>query len=556
MPNDERPLIEDYTNVDWLNAIRNEAGLDYQSRIPEATQANISDVVATLWNYKPYMNQAVDVLVNRIGLVLFQEWSWSNPLAPLKRGMLNWGETIEEIMVGLVEADEYDPDRDELEKEIFGAKRPEVQVSYHTVNRRNRYKITIKEALLRNAFLTANGLSSFVTQLMDSLTKSDQVDEFYAMAHLFAEIDQAATGPDGSSGLFNVNIGSIGDQDSTTEQAKYALRRMREFGTTLQFPSRAYNPAGMPQAVRPDDLILFTTPEANAALDVEALAGAFNIDKATVGYRKFVLPTEHYGIPGFEFAITTKEFFVVADQRIDTTSQVNPAALFTNYWLHHWQVISASRFAPIVMFNSLRPSTQLSPTVYEVTGITAFTITDEDGEAAATNVERGKFYNVAVEAETTPAGGPNKAVSLEVSGNTSTFTRITNNGVLAIGVNEEAQTLTLTATAIDSDDIPRYSETTTRTVVGDGIILGVANNQLISDPDLDGTENVIPEALSKDPETDIVTIPSVTGIQYRKEGVNVNNGSTHVITVETDFDAIARTGYELTGGPYTWTFNA
>lgn len=130
---DSRELINSPSNADWLNAIRNELGYDYQSRIPEATQANVQDVVQKLWTFKPQMNQFIDALVNRIGLVIFQEWSWSNPLAPLKRGMLNWGETIEEIMVGLIEADEYDADRDELERELFGADTPEVQASYHTV---------------------------------------------------------------------------------------------------------------------------------------------------------------------------------------------------------------------------------------------------------------------------------------------------------------------------------------------------------------------------------------------------------------------------------------
>lgn len=530
MPNDDRPLIEDYTNIDWLNAVRNDAGLDYRDRIPEATQANIQDVIQTLWTYKPYMNKFIDVLVNRIGLVLFSEWSWSNPLAPLKRGMLTYGETIEEIMVGLVEADEYDAQRDELEGELFGAKKPEVQASYHVVNRRNKYKITIREPELRNAFINPSGLTSFISQLMGALQKSDQIDEFLAMANLFKEMDRAATGPDGTSGLFNISIADIADEDSTEAQSKYALRRLREMGTTLQFPSRAYNPAGMPQAINPDDLILFTTPGADAAMDVEALAAAFNISKADVGYRKFVLPYEHYGIPGFQAALTTKEFFVVADQRIDTTSMANPSALFTNYWLHHWQVISASRFAPIVMLNSLRPSTQLSPIAYEVTGISAFTIQDADGNTEATNLQRGELFNVIVEGETTPVGGP-AAVRLSLSGNTSSFTRITNNGVLYVAPDEMAQTLTIIATVVDDDDVPQYTENTTRTVVGDGVVLW-PHPHVISDDDNDGTEEAAFSAPVEDPEN-VVTTGIAFGAHWTKtikEGVTFTD-SGDIVTV-------------------------
>jgi hypothetical protein len=544
---DNRELIDTPNNVDWLNAIRNELGYDYQSRIPEATQANVQDVVQRLWTYKPQMNQFIDALVNRIGLVIFQEWSWANPLAPLKRGMLNWGETIEEIMVGLIEADEYDADRDELEKELFGAKVPEVQASYHTVNRKNRYKLTVKEPLLRNAFLTDNGLSDFVGQLLGAAQKSDQFDEYLLMANLFKEMDQAA------DGLFNAKIADIGDEGSTPEQNRYALRRIREFGVTLQFPSRAYNMAGMHQAINPDDLILFTTPEANAAMDVEALAAAFNIDKAEVNNRKFVLPQEHYGIPGFQAAVTTKEFFVVADQRIDTTSLYNPSALFTNYWLHHWQVISASRFAPLVMFNSLRESTVLNRPEYVVTDITAFTITDEDGVTQATNVERGKLYNVGVEAVTTPAGGPMTAVRYAVEGATSIFTRVTNNGVLAIGIDETATNITIRATAVDSHDVPQYTETTTRAVVGE-FIRPWPHPEASPDADNDGLKEATPDQLEM--VDNKVTIPTVVGVQYRKAGVNVANGSVNDITVaDTAFDAVARTGYELTAGAWTWSFS-
>lgn len=556
MPNDDRPLVDTFTNVDWLNAVRNEAGVDYQSRVPEATQANVQDVIQNLWNYRANMNQFIDVLINRIGLVLFAEWSWANPLAPLKRGMLNYGETIEEIMVGLVEADEYDADRDELEKEIFGAMTPEVQASYHTVNRRNRYKMTIKEPLLRNAFLNENGLSSFIAQLLGSVQKSDQFDEYLLMARLFKEMDQAALQPDGTSGLFNIAIDDIGAEGSNEAQNKYALRRMREMGTELQFPSRLYNPAGMHQAVNPDDLILFTTPQADAAMDVEALAGAFNIQKAEFASRRFVLPMQHFGIPGFQAAITTKEFFVVADQRIDTTTQANPAALFTNYWLHHWQVVSASRFAPIVMFNSERPSTVIATTEYAVTGITPFVITDSDGNAEATTLTRGELFNVAVSAETTPAGGPGISVRLYVEGKKSAFTRISNNGSLYVAPDETADVLTIRAIAVDSNDVPQYSETTTRTVSGT-LIKPWPHPEVIEDADADSVEETTPVKPTFE-TPDKIIVPNSERVEYR-DGATPVNGQTLTITgasgTTKTITAVAKAGWEIKpGATASWVF--
>lgn len=541
---DIRPLRDDMTNVDWINAVRNEAGYDYQRRVPEATQANVQDVVQQLFTYRPHMNEFIDTLVNRIGLVLFANTIWSNPLSQFKRGMLEWGDTIEEIMNGLLTATSYDPDRDELEKEIFGAMKPETQVSYHRVDRRDRYKLTIKEPLLRNAFLTSNGLSQFITNLMSSAQTSDQWDEYLLMVHLFEEFDKA-------EGFFNVNVPDIADQASDAPDSRYVLRRLREFSNTLPFISRMYNPAGMPVATTPSELILFVTATADAAMDVEALAAAFNIGKAEFGSRKIILPTDHFGIPGVQAILTTKNFFVVADQRIETTAAQNPAALFTNYWLHHWQVISGSRFAPLIMFNSERPSTVINYPETLVVSVSTLTVKDDKGATQATNVLRGELYSIEASAVTNPAGGVNDAVRYELVGALSQFTRINNNGVLYVGPDETANTLTINAMAVDSE-MPQPVATTSRGV--SGTLVGVwPNPDVNEDADLDTIEEAVPETLVVN-EDDNVIIPNVRGVQYLKAGSNVTNNSVHHITASTVFTAVARSGFELKpGATATWT---
>jgi hypothetical protein len=445
-----------------MNAIRNEAGYDYQRRIPEATQANIQQNIQMLFNYKPLMNQFIDALVNRIGLVIFQNTIWTNPLAKFKRGTLEYGETIEEIMSGLLEATSYDPDRDELEKEVFGAMTPEVQASYHTVNRRDRYKLTIKEPLLRNAFLTSNGLGEFITNLMSMPQTSDQWDEFLLMSSLFKEFDDAG-------GFYNVQVPDVSDDASTEADSKVLLRALRALSNSLPFISRVYNPAGLPVATRPEELELFVTADADAAMDVEALAAAFNVSKAEFAARKTVMPQEHFGIEGVQAILTTNKFFVVADQRIDTTAIQNPAALFTNYWLHHWEVISASRFAPVIMFNSVRPSTVISAVETPVTAIGTINVRDNK-DVIVTELLRGHLYDVEVNAVTTPAGGVNDAVRYVLENTESNWSRITNNGALEIGPDETSESAVIKVYAVDSVP-PQLQSSKTLPINGDQIIV-------------------------------------------------------------------------------------
>ena len=56
-------------NAAIINKVRANASLEYQSRIPVVTQANLSKTFATLQAYQPMWNEFMDVLINRTGTV-------------------------------------------------------------------------------------------------------------------------------------------------------------------------------------------------------------------------------------------------------------------------------------------------------------------------------------------------------------------------------------------------------------------------------------------------------------------------------------------------------
>ena len=95
--------------------------------------------------------------------------------------------------------------------------------------------------------------------------------------------------------------------------------------------------------------------------------------------RMVTIPQDRFGINGCQAILTTKDFFVIADQTFETASQWNPAALQNNYFLHHWQVISASRFVPAIMFTT----GQDDEVIYvsePPTKINTLSITNADGD--------------------------------------------------------------------------------------------------------------------------------------------------------------------------------
>lgn len=501
---DVRPLKEN-SNADILNAIRKNSSPDYQRRIPEATKANVQEVLQHLTDYRPGWNEFVDALINRIGQIIVRNNIWTNPLAKFKQGMMQNGDTIEEINVGLIKARVYNSDRLNLERDIFGQYPPEVQSAFHKLNRQEYYPITINEPLLMRAFLDNYGIQGFISAAMSAPTTSDQWDEFLITTSLIKEYHKAG-------GFFKVNVADVSQDSSTAEQAKNFLRKVRAYANTLTFLSTHYNPSGMPVAVNPEDLELIITPEALAAIDVEALAAAFNIDKANMPGRITVLPQENFGIEGAQAILTTKDYFVIADSRIETTSAWNPVSLSTNFFLHHWEILSVSKFVPAILFTSTEETTVITSDATPVTGVSALTVTDRDGDTV-TDVERGELYQILGNAITTPDGGVNDAIRLELSGNESTRTYLTHTGVLHVSPDEESLTLTITGFAVDAA-IGEYSNSVTVGVVGDKLTLW-PNPGVETDSDLDGDFEVTPVELTLN-EDDEVTIPEVIGMHYTK----------------------------------------
>lgn len=453
--------LRDLSSVDVFNAIRNELGPEFQWRITEATQANMAENFADMQKYRPQMNQFVSAFVNQIGLVVAQNISWENPLREFKRGLLTYGDTIEEYMVDLVEAHQYNHDRDYKEKELFGQHTPRVKTNFHTIDREDYYPVTIKEFVLKRAFLNDSGVSGLAGQILQAPMESDQWDEFLLMTNLFAQYER-------NGGFFKVKVPDLTTLSSTQAEARTVLRIMRAFIDTLKFRSRRYNAAAMSTAASPDDLVIFCTPEFRAAVDVDALAGAFNLDRTDLNARIIAIPDEYFGIDGAQAIMTTRNFFVVGDTLWQTTSQENAVGMTHNFYLHHHQIISASTFVPAVLFTT-KTGDEIVTVTSPVTGITAVKVYDRD-QGETTEVERGEIYNVTALGVTDNADAPNKGVRWKLAGNESIRTYVTQSGVLHVGPDETAETFKVRAitTWIDPANPQKDGKTAELTVTVTG----------------------------------------------------------------------------------------
>ena len=330
---------------------------DFQQRIPEPTQQNISATIDAL--FKPmnaqYFNQFMDILVNRIAFTYVRGEAWRNKLAIFKGQKLNYGQTIQEIAPKWIKAHSYLDDSEALLK----MHRPEAQAWYHSQNRRDRYPITVNFDELRTAFVDEYGINNLIAKIMQVPMNSDEYDEYRIMLQLIAEYDKRW-------GFYKHQLSAVPTDEET---GKEFLTAIQTYAGMLQFPSTLYNAQNItdiPVFANERELILMVTPATNAAVNVNTLAVLFNMDVADVRIRKILV--DEFPVPNMVALLTTEDFFVCNDTNYQNTSFYNPETLNTTYWLHHWGVYSVSPFVPAICFTT-DAGTQTGTITQNVTGV-------------------------------------------------------------------------------------------------------------------------------------------------------------------------------------------
>lgn len=400
--------------MDILNVIRANASSTYQERIPEATQDNIREIGNAMLTYESTQNEFLNALVNRIARVIITSKSYQNPLRMFKKGVLEFGETIEEIFVNIARAHQFDPAV--AEKEVFKREIPDVNAVFHKMNYQNFYKTTISNEQLRQAFLSYQGISDLIARIVDSLYTGSEFDEFLVMKQLI--VDAANDGK-----MYAVTIPEV-----TPDNAKTIVAKIKGISNSMEFMSTTYNSMGVLNYTKKENQIFLIDAAFDAMIDVEVLASAFNMSKAEfMGQRVLI---DNFGeLTGVYAAIVDKDWFMVFDNWIGFTENYNGQGLYWNYFYHCWKTFSTSPFSNAVLFTTA------------TTAVTGVTVTPP-----TTELVKGSSMQFTASVVTT--GYVPKGVTWSVTGATDTVSSITPDGILTVPSTEPNTTLTVTATSV------------------------------------------------------------------------------------------------------------
>ena len=116
-----------------LNAIRNEVGGMFRANTPLVhTQSDAKAYGMYVTGSGDARNAFMGALINRIAQVVMFSRSYRNKLARYKKGMLEFGETVEDIFVNLAKPFQFD--QETSESEVFKREIPDVRSAFYILN--------------------------------------------------------------------------------------------------------------------------------------------------------------------------------------------------------------------------------------------------------------------------------------------------------------------------------------------------------------------------------------------------------------------------------------
>ena len=348
------------STIDILNVIRQNASLQYQNQVPVVeTKNDIPKVGGKIYGTPALANEFINALVNRIALVRIKSATFNNPYRDLKKGYLEFGETIEEVFVNIARVRTFDVEK--VDEREFKRTLADVRAAFHVINYRVQYPITIQDEDLKQAFLSIDGVQDMIAKIVDSIYTAAEYDEFLLFKYMMIKaISHGKMHP--------VAIDSSADFDENAIA-------FRGTSNMMTFMKNQYNEAGVLTTTPKENQYIFMSAEFNARFDVKTLASAFNMDKADfMGRLKLIddwttfdnarfaeiraesdmleeVTAEELALMADVVAVLIdEEWFQIYDNNNKMTEKYAASGMYWNYFYNVWKTVSDSPFSNAIVF--------------------------------------------------------------------------------------------------------------------------------------------------------------------------------------------------------------
>lgn len=431
--------ISEINTADMLNSLAVNAGLNDMPVVHSGDVQSLKNFGNAIINYQGNSNAFLGALINRIGRVIITSKMYENPWSVFKRGLMEYGETIEEIFVSMAEPYTYNPAK--TENTDFKRYIPDVKSVFHSMNFQIFYPTTVSEAQLRQAFLSFEGVNELISRIIQQVYTGANYDEFIVMKYMLAR------------NILDGQMYAVNVPQPTTGNARAVAATMVDYGMKIRYISDEFNHAHVRTNTELSEMYMIIPTNFNAIMDVEVLALSFNMTKAELLGRQIgvdgfgildnerlamlfaensdykpITPAEMKRLNSVVGVMVDRNYFMIFDNNIFMSNIFSPVGLYWTYYYHNWKTFSTSPFCNAILFTTETPA------------ITSIAISPN----TATVVKGNSVKFTAVIQST---GFADSSVKWEVSGD-GVNAVISADGTLTVSTAETATKLTVTATSI------------------------------------------------------------------------------------------------------------
>ena len=329
-----------------LNTIRDNASATYQERIPEATRTNMESIRYAMIDGENIQvaNEFVNTLLNKLVKSYVHTKIFENPLKSLKKGKKPLGDSVEEIYNNFIKGTQYDKEG----KTLLERKLPDVKTLYHRMNSKMVYTVTVSREELSKAFISLESLETFITNIINQLYNSAELDEFMNMKQLIASaIEKNA-----------VKTVNIVDPLTSDANAKKFIKSVKTVSGMMVFPSTDWNGYLTAQTTDTDPITTFSRKNEQVLIldtatattvDVDVLASVFNMSVAEFNDTKKIV-IDVFPIKNCRGFLVDEAFFQIYDDLMHVEPFRNAQGLYDNYYLHVWMTYAFSILVNAVAF--------------------------------------------------------------------------------------------------------------------------------------------------------------------------------------------------------------
>lgn len=279
-------------------------------------------------DYTPMTIAEMGEMIGKIAYSVIRENTAEDHLAVFDKMPINKGDTIEQAVVKMAESLAYDSEGSDALKREDSVK---FAVRYFKDWTRKKFKKTVDISEIRKVLSEEHEVSDVTGKIVSSMTEGDKQEKYENVRDLLAWGRQSA---DGGTGAVLVKAETVNyDATNSTIDYKGTLIALKNAVSGMKFVNSTFNSISLKRRTRPEDIYILMPYQLKNKLDVEELAGVFNLDKAEIKNR--IIETDT-GVEGGSYYIYIVDKHAVLDftRLYEMMDEKNADGLFWNYYLH------------------------------------------------------------------------------------------------------------------------------------------------------------------------------------------------------------------------------